>query len=153
MSLSARGRAASSSAARSLVRIALEDGHVQPIFVQPPDVGEQLPRPGDGLGLEVVAEAPVAQHLEERVVVRVLADVFEVVVLAAGADALLGVGRPAVVAAAGAEEESLELVHARVGEQQRGVVVRHDRRGGHERVAVLLDEEVDELLANLLACE
>jgi hypothetical protein len=46
----------------------------------------------DGFLLEVVAEGPVAEHLEERVVIGVEADVVEVVVLAAGADALLGVG-------------------------------------------------------------
>jgi len=50
----------------------------------------------------------------------------------------------------GAEEDRLELVHPRVREQQRRVVVRHDRRAGHERVPVLLHEEVDELPANLL---
>lgn len=33
---------------------------------------EQLPRPADGLLLEVVAKGPVAQHLKERVVVHVL---------------------------------------------------------------------------------
>ena len=41
--------------------------------------------------LEVIAEAPVAEHLEERVVVGVFAHIVEVVVFAAGADALLGV--------------------------------------------------------------
>jgi hypothetical protein len=45
----------------------------------------------------------------------------------------------------------LELVHARVGEQQRGVIVRDDRRAGHERVGVLVLEEVDELLTNFSA--
>ena len=49
---------------------------------------EQLPGPVDGVGLEVVPEAPIAQHLEERVVVHVLAHVVQVVVLAARADAL-----------------------------------------------------------------
>ena len=44
--------------------------------------------------LEVVAEGEVAEHLEERVVPRGAADVLEVVVLAARADALLGGGRP-----------------------------------------------------------
>ena len=54
--------------------------------------GDQFPGPVDGFLLEVIAEGPVAEHLEERVVVGVEADVFEVVVLAAGADAFLGVG-------------------------------------------------------------
>ena len=50
-------------------------------------------RPQDRLLLEVVAEAPAAEHLEEGVVVRVHADVLKVVVLSASADALLGVRR------------------------------------------------------------
>ena len=48
-----------------------------------------------------------------------------------------------------AEEDILELVHPGVGEQQRRVVVRNDRRGGHEGVAVAFGEVVDELPADL----
>src|SRR5262249_23804425 len=66
------------------------------------------------------------------------------------ADALLGIRRPLVFAGAGAEEHVLELVHPRVGEQQRWIVERHHRRRAHERVPVLLDEEVDELLADFV---
>ena len=46
-------------------------------------LGEELPRERDRLFFEVVAEAEVAEHLEERVVARGDADVLEVVVLAA----------------------------------------------------------------------
>ncbi len=136
--------------ARNLVfRVALEHRDVQARFVHLPDVGEQFPGPGDGFLLEVIAKAPVAEHLEEGVVVGVLADVVQIVVLAAGADALLRVGGTLVGPGAGAEEHVLELVHAGVGEQQRRIVVRHHRRRRHKRVAVLLHEKVDELLANL----
>ena len=38
-------------------RVALEDGDVQPRRVELPDLGQQLPRPGDRFLLEVVAEA------------------------------------------------------------------------------------------------
>ena len=34
----------------------------------PEDLGDQLPGEGDGVGLEVVTEAEVAEHLEERAV-------------------------------------------------------------------------------------
>ena len=53
----------------------------------------------DGLALEVVAEGPVAEHLEEGVVVGVAPHLLEVVVLARDADALLGVGGARVGAA------------------------------------------------------
>ena len=52
-------------------------------------LGQQLPGELDRAFLEVVAEREVAEHLEEGVVARGVADVVEVVVLAAGADAFL----------------------------------------------------------------
>ena len=76
--------------------------------------------------LEVVAEAEVAQHLKEGVVAARKANVFKVVVLAAGADALLRSGGALVVALLRPQEHVLELVHSGVGEQQRRVV------GGHQ---------------------
>ena len=79
----------------------------------------------------------------------VKADVFEVVVFAAGADALLGVGGAGVGAFFLAEEDRLELVHAGVGEEQGWIVQGNDRRRWNESVSVLLDEEIEELLANL----
>ena len=131
------------------VLVALEVGRVEAAFVDAPDLGEQLPGPGDRLFLEVVAERPVAEHLEESVVVGVVPDVVEVIVLSAGADALLGVDGPGEGPAAGAEEDVLELVHARVGEHQGGVAGGHDRGGGHSSVALAL-EELDELAADLV---
>ena len=59
----------------------------------------ELPRPRDRVGLEVVAEAEVAEHLEEREVAVRAADVVEVVVLAAGPDALLRPRPPACTGA------------------------------------------------------
>src|SRR5699024_10516635 len=59
------------------------------VRVQAEDVDRELPRPADGLPLAVVAEAEVAEHLEEAEVALRAADGVQVVVLAAGADALL----------------------------------------------------------------
>ncbi len=115
---------------------------------QPVVDGEQLPGEADGVPLEVVAEAAVAEHLEERVVARRVAHVLEVVVLAARAHAALRGHRPVVWALLQAEEHVLELVHAGVGEQQRRVVAGHERARGQRGVA-LGGEVVDELLANL----
>ena len=78
--------------------------------------------------LEVIAEGEVAEHLEEGVMPRSIADVVEVVVLAAGADALLAGGGADVIALLEAGEDVLELDHAGVGEHQRRVVARHQRR-------------------------
>ncbi len=46
--------------------VGLEDGHPQPVGIDPEPLGDQLARPPDGLSLEVVAEREVPEHLEER---------------------------------------------------------------------------------------
>lgn len=112
------------------------------------DLGQQLPGVLDGLALEVVAEAEVAQHLEERMVAGGVAHVLEVVVLAAGAHAALRRRGALVGARFLAGEYVLELHHTRVGKEQRGVVGRHQGRRRNDRVALGL-EELQELLANL----
>jgi hypothetical protein len=101
---------------------------------------EQFPGVGNGVFFEVIAKAEVAQHFEEGVVACRVAHVFQVVVLAAGTDALLAGGGAAVGALVKAQEHILELVHAGVGEQQRRVVTRHHRRAGHDLVALALEE-------------
>src|SRR6266436_1086983 len=50
---------------------------------------QQFPGIGDGVFFEIVAEGKIAEHFEEGVMAVGEADVFEVVVLAAGADAFL----------------------------------------------------------------
>ena len=126
-----------------------------------PALDDEFPGPGDGLLFEIVAEGPVAQHFKERVVVGVQAHVFQVVVLAAGADALLGVGGtggqafvedagPGVhVRAALAQEDGHELVHAGVRENACAVAAGvADVVTGDDGVLLLL-EEVEEALADL----
>ncbi len=73
---------------------ATENGDIQFVFgnVEPLGRSDQLPRIGDGFLLEVIAEGEIAHHLEESMVALGEADVFEVVVFAAGADAFLGGG-------------------------------------------------------------
>ena len=98
------------------------DGGVEAFRREAPDLGQEFPSPFNGFFLEVVAEGPVAEHLEEGVVVGVVADVFEVVVFASGADALLRVGCAgwAVGCRLAAEKVGHELVHPGVGEEQSG---------------------------------
>ena len=112
---------------------------LQPAPIEAQVLGEELPRELDRVGLEVVAEREVAEHLEERVMPRRATDVLEIVVLAARADALLAGGRAHIVALFLAEEHALELHHAGVGEEQRLVADRHERRRRHARVPVALE--------------
>ena len=78
-----------------------------------------------------------------------VADVFEIVMLAAGADALLGGGGAAVVAFLAAEEDVLELVHARIGKKEGRVVGRHER-GASNHAVFAGGKEVEEFLAYLM---
>ena len=82
---------------------------------------KEFPRELYGAFLEVVSEGEVAEHLEERVVPGSLPDVFEVVVLASGAHALLAARGPRVGAFVFAEEYLLELHHAGVREKKRRI--------------------------------
>ena len=128
-----------------------EHGDVEAVLGQAVFLGDQLPGEGDGFCFEVVAEGKIAQHLEERVMAARVADVLEIVVLAAGAHAFLRGGGAGVVALLQAEEDVLELVHAGVGEQQRRVVGR-DERGAADHAVAAGGEKVEEFLADLMTC-
>ncbi len=124
------------------------DGGGQSIARDPKDLRQQLPGPLDRLALEVVAEAPVAEHLEEGVMARSAAHLLEIVVLAGDTEATLVVGRPYVAALLTPRQHVLELDHPRVREQQRLVPGRHKRRASYLRVAAL-GEEFDIAAAHL----
>ena len=65
------------------------DGDGQPVGVQPPDFGQQRPRMGDRLLLEIIAERKIAEHFKECVMPRGIADIVEIIMLAASAHAFL----------------------------------------------------------------
>ena len=119
------------------------DRDQQPVLGQADHLGDEIPGEGDGFFLEIIAEGEIAQHLEEGVVAGGVADIVEVVMLAAGAHAFLHRGGAAIGPLFRAREQVLELHHARIGEQQGGVVARHQRRGRHHGVAAL-GEEIQE---------
>ncbi len=103
-------------------------------------LGDQGPGEFDRVFLEIVAEGEIPQHLEKGVVTRGVADIVEVVVLAAGTHAFLARRGAAVGALLSAGEDVLELHHARIGEEQGRVVARHERGGRHDRVAARAEE-------------
>ena len=78
---------------------------------------------------------------------RGVADVFQVVVLAAGAQAALHGGRAHVVALVGTQEHVLELNHAGIGEQQGRVIARH-QAGGTDDGVFFGFKEFQKLVAN-----
>ena len=103
------------------------------------------------LVLEIIAERKVPQHLKKRMVARCLADLVEVVVLAARTYAFLRGRRPLIITLLDAEEHVLELIHPCVGEQQRRVVRGQKRRRMNSFVPILL-KIGKEFLSDLVTC-
>ena len=116
---------------------------VEPLGIEtdPLRARQKLPRPGDGLVLEIVAEGEVAEHLKIRAVARRLADVFNVT----GADALLAgadaVARRFLVAL----EVGLHRRHAGVDEQQACIVLRDERKARQAQVFLRLEKAQEHL--------
>ncbi len=96
--------------------VGLINGHPKLFFRQAVFLSDQFPREADGILLEIIAEAEIAEHFEKRMVARGVADVFQVVVLASGAHAALRGGGAVVGALVLAEEYVFKLHHACVGE-------------------------------------
>jgi len=86
--------------------------------------------------LEVIAKAEIAEHFKEGVMARGITNVFQVVMLAAGAHALLCGGRAVVGALVKAQEHVLELIHASIGKQQGRVIVRNEGARRNDLVAL-----------------
>ena len=100
----------------------------------PLGLGQQLPGERDRAFLEVVAERPVAEHLEERRVPRRLPDFFDV----ERPHALLHVRHPLPRRRLLAEQVRLERLHSGDHEQQRRVF--GDQAGrGHDGVPLRLE--------------
>ncbi len=90
----------------------------QPLCVEPEHLGQQFPGKRDGTRLEVVAEAEVPEHLEERAVALVVPDDVDV----HGAKALLDRSRPIPRGGLVPQEVRLEGHHAGDREEDRRVV-------------------------------
>ena len=69
-------------------------------------------------------------------VARRVADIVEIIMLAAGAHAFLSRGGTPIGALFHAGEDVLELHHAGIGEHQRRIVTRNERRGRHELMPI-----------------
>ena len=102
------------------------DRHQQSIPCEPELAGDQVPGQLDRPVLEVVAKREIPQHLEEGVMPGGIADVFQIVVLAAGAHAFLRRGGALIGPLLQPGEDVLELNHSGVGEQQCRIVARHE---------------------------
>ena len=99
--------------------------HPKTIGRQLQGFSQKLPGKLNRLAFEVIAKAEVAQHLKESVVARGIAHILKIVVLAASSDTFLRGDRALIRALLEPQKCLFELIHARIGEQQRGVIRRH----------------------------
>ncbi len=103
------------------------DGDQQALRIEREILGEEIPSEQDGPLLEIIGEGEIAEHLEEGVMARRVADIVEVVMLAAGAHAFLRTRRPRADRLLRAGEHILERHHAGIGEEERRIVARNER--------------------------
>ena len=130
--------------------VGLVDRHPQLFFRQLVDRRQQFPRVMNRVFLEIITERKIAEHFKKRVVARGIADVFQVIVLAAGAHAALRGGSALVGTLLLAEKHVLELHHAGIGKKQRRIVAGHERAGRHDGVALGF-KVIEKLLADFTA--
>ena len=134
------------------VAVVRVDRGPEPVRLQTEALGEQLPRHLDSALLEVVADRPVTEHLEEGVVGAVAHRGDVVGGEARPAEALLARGHPRAGRGALAADVGLEGHHSGHGEEQRRVVTRDQRCVGQDVVPALL-EETEEALPDLVAAQ
>jgi len=128
--------------------VAFVNGDPQLVAVEAEDLCHEVPRPRNRVFLEVVTEAEVAEHLEKDEMPLCPADVVEVVVLAAGAGALLHRHRTAVWRNLVADEVRLERHHSCNGEKNRRVM--GNQAGGFDARVAAVGKKRTECLTNLV---
>jgi hypothetical protein len=128
----------------AVCRVAAEARDVEAGRVQPDLLGEEGPELRDLDVLEVVTEAPAAEHLEERRV-PVVAHLLDVLDAQTG----LAVGEAVACRVVGPEEEGEQGLHAAAGEEGGRVVLRGEPGPGDDGVAAL-GEEAEEGPADLV---
>ncbi len=75
--------------------------------------------------LKIIAKTEISQHLKKRMMASGVTDIFQIVVLAAGAHAALRRRGTGVAALVLSEKHVFKLHHARVGKQQGGIIARY----------------------------
>ena len=128
--------------------VALVHGDPQLVAVESEYLRGQLPTPGNCLFLEVVTETEVAEHLEEHEVTLRATHIVEVVVFAAGPDALLHADCAVVRRGFLSHEIRLERHHPGHGEHDRRIEGNEAGRRHHGVGTV--GEESNERLAQVV---
>ena len=115
------------------------DSRKQPVFRQAEFFGDQIPGKLNRVGLEIITKREVPEHLEESMVTRRVAHIVEVIMLAARPHAFLRRGGAHIGAFFLTGEDVFEGDHAGISEEQRRIIIRHQRAGRDDLMAVLAE--------------
>src|SRR3990172_2290999 len=115
-------------------------------------LGHKVPCEWDGLRLEIVSKGEISKHFKERVMPGCLANIFQIVVFATGADTFLRAGGTHIVPLFISQKNFLELIHAGVGEQQ-GWVIGTDQGGTFDDMVPMASKIFQESLTNFVSSQ
>jgi len=124
------------------------NGHEQAFFRNFHDFRAEFPGPWDDFFLEIITKREIAQHFEIRTMAARLADTLDI----GGADAFLAGRDPRRRRGLGAREIGFQRRHARIDQQDRGVVLGHQRETGQAQV-FLGFKESQEFLPDVIQTE
>ena len=130
----------------------LKHGHIEIGRIQVQHIHQVLPSHVDGALLEVIAKAPVSQHLEHRVVVRIMTYLLQIVMLSAHAQALLRIRTAAGLRLVCTKDDVFPLVHTCIRKHQCRISFHHHRCGRDDRMP-LLGEEVLKRFTDFFCCQ
>ena len=115
-------------ALQTFLLAALEHGNVEVLWVELQYFSKVFPCHIDGTLLEVVAEAPVTEHLEHGVVISIMTYLFEVVVLTANTETFLSINTTYILTwVLCTEDDVFPLVHTSICKHQRRVILDNHR--------------------------
>src|SRR5581483_2789199 len=134
------------------LRFVVADVHryIQPSRIEVQDLRDELPRPSNRLALVIIAEAEVAEHLEERSVAPGASDALDIALCAGHAQAALNRNHARRGGRLLAEKDRHELLHSGDRKERRGHFVRNQARR-RKQLVLLADKEVDPRLTQFLA--
>ena len=129
--------------------IVLKDRDPQLVRGQAQRLRQIIPAKMDRVLFEIVAEREIAKHFKERMMTTGIPDVFQIIMFTPGSHAPLNGHGPGIRTPFFSQKHALELVHTRVGEQERRIGLGQQRRAGNHGM-VSGTEKIQERLSKLI---
>ena len=112
------------------------DGRIETVLIQPNNLCQELPAPGNCLMLEIVAKGEVAKHLKIGAMTGSFADVLNVT----GTNTFLAGTYPMTRRLYLTLKVGLHRCHAGIDQQQRRIILRNQRKAGKAKMPLAFKE-------------